>query len=116
MPIPIEDQHLWWFRQLHDVLLEFADAPDNVLRRLGQVNVPEDLAGTFRESLKSIRSTYPEEVAPELLGVARAVDEVLSAKSLRGAGFEYEFWTNPAFRDHPEWSRVRNICRAFLLK
>jgi hypothetical protein len=116
MPPPVEEQHWWWFRQVHDVLLDFAEDPDNILSRMGQINVAEDLACSLHESMKSIRSLYPDGIAPELMKAATKVDHVLAAKSLGGTAFEEDFWTNGAFGRHPDWVQIREICRDFLLK
>jgi hypothetical protein len=116
MPSHLSGQDLWWFRSVHDTLLDFAEDPDLVLGRSGPINVPEDLSNTFGEHLRLIRSKYTEASAPELLKVASAVNNILSAKSLGGLAFEEKFWTNAAFRAHPDWQQIRQLCRSLLLK
>jgi hypothetical protein len=112
----IEEKDFWWFRELYHVIVGFADLPEATVSRLREINVPEDYANHLHNFRQNILEKYPDAKDFEIMKVAADIDAILTEKSRDGKRFEERFWTNRAFKMHPEWEKIREISRAFMLR
>ncbi len=106
------------FCQLYGVVICFADDPLNALAKIGggQISVPEDQATELDHYLRAIGDHYPDSSGIAVVRVAREIDCILARRSLGGEAFDEAFWTNEGFQEHPDWQKIRELARAFLLR
>ena len=114
----IEECDFWWFRELYDTLAAFADDPSVTITRIGggQTSVPEDLAEDIDDFRDSVLAKYPEAATLGVMAVVTEIDAILDRRSRGGEAFEESFWTNEAFQRHPDWAKIREMSRSFLLR
>jgi len=106
------------FCQLYGVIICLADDPLNAIAKIGggQISVPEDQATELDHYLRAIRDHYPDSSGLAVVGIAREIDGIFARRSLGGEAFDEAFWTNEGFQEHPDWQKIRELARAFLLR
>lgn len=107
------DKNYWfWLRSLSATIFDFADAPENVLKRIGgNISIPEDLMNDLDHWFNVFRSN-------EILiraELSNLITDILTI-SKKYDGIEDEFWTNQGFCDHPDWAVIRNKCRKYIIE
>jgi hypothetical protein len=114
----IEESDLWWFGMLYDAVIAFADAPENTISRIGggRINVTDDFANQLWSYSELILKKYPTAADLAIMRLIAEFDEILTRRSRGRDGFEEKFWTNRAFQRHPDWYRIRERAREFLLR
>ena len=114
----LDPNWLGLFCQLYGVVICFADDPLNALAKIGggQISVPGDQAMELDHYLRAIGDRYPDSSGIAVVRVAREIDRILARRSLGGEAFDEAFWTNEGFQEHPDWLRIRELARAFLLR
>jgi len=114
----VEERDLWSFGELYAVLVAFADAPGQVIGRIGggRISIPEDQANHLDQYYNYLLAKYPAAADLELMKVVAEIDTLLGQKSRGGELFDESFWTNDGFQDHPDWIKIREKARAFLLR
>jgi hypothetical protein len=113
----VEEVDIWWFRELYAILAAFADDPSNTISRLGggTASVPEDQAEDLGHFRRCVLSKYPQAGGLRVMRVIAEIDAILDRKGRGGESFEEWFWTIEGFRHHPDWARIREMSRSFLL-
>ena len=114
----IQEQDLWWFRELYSVLAAFADEPANTIGRIGdgRICIPDDQAIHLNHFRRCVLAKYPDAADLQVMRVVAEIDEILARKSENGESFEEWFWTNEGFLRHPVWGEIRELSRAFLVR
>ena len=114
----VDECDYWCFGQLYSVLAAFADDPTNAISRIGgrRISIPEDQANELHNFRTTILAKYPDAADLEVMRVVSEIDEILSKHSLGGESFDEWFWTNKGFMEHPDWEKIRELSRAFLVR
>jgi hypothetical protein len=118
MSARIDERDMCLFRELYDVLVCFADDPQNSISRIGggRISVPDDQANHLDHFLRAILEKYPDATDLTVVRVAKEIDAVFGRRSLGGEAFDESFWTNAGFQRHEDWVRIRGLARAFLIR
>ena len=114
----VQECDLWWFGELYSVLAAFADEPANVIGRVGggRISIPEDQANHLDNFRRCILAKYPRAADLQVMRVVAEIEVILARRSLGGESFEEWFWTNGGFQRHPDWVKIRELARAFLVR
>jgi len=114
----IEEGDLWLFRELYSVLGALADEPANTISRIGggRISIPEDQANDLDHFRRCILEKYPDAADLQVMNVVAEIDVMLERRSLGGEAFQEWFWTNKGFQQHPDWAKIRELARAFLVR
>ena len=106
------NQNIWfWLRSLNATIFDFADVPENVLKRIGgKISIPEDLMNDLDHWFAVIQSNETP-IRHELTDL---ITKIL-AISEKYDGFGNEFWTNEGFSNHPDWVVIRNMSRKYIM-
>src|ERR1051326_6566560 len=107
----INENYWWWIKSLNEVIFDFADVPENVLKRVGEkISIPDDLMNDLDHWFKVTKENNIS-LQPELSAL---VTEIF-AISNKYDGHESEFWTNQDFCKHPNWVDIRNKSRNYVV-
>jgi len=106
----MNENYWFWIKSLSDVIFDFADAPENVIHRIGEkISVPEDLMNEldhWYETLNSNEITIKNSLSTLI--------QYILTTSNKYDGSADEFWTNQGFHNHPDWLMIRNKCREYI--
>lgn len=118
MAIEIAESDRHFFGFLYTVIADFADAPDLAISRIsgGRFFVADDLASTLSNYYRLVHNKYPAAADLELMQFAAKLDAIFASRSRGGNGFDEMFWTNEGFQNHPDWQRIREEARTFLMR
>ena len=106
----VSENYWWWIKSLNKIIFDFADVPENVLKRIGEeISIPEDLMNDLDHWFTVIKDNNIS-LRPELSGL---ITQILTI-SENYDGHQDEFWTNQGFCKHSDWIIIRNKSRDYV--
>lgn len=106
------NQNIWfWLRSLDATIFDFADVPENVLKRIGgNISIPEDLMNDLDHWFAVIQNNE----IPIRYELSTLITDIL-AISEKIDGIDDKFWTNEGFCNHPDWDLIRTMSRTYIM-
>jgi hypothetical protein len=104
------DNYWWWILSLSNVIFDFANVPEYVIKRIGaNISIPDDLMNELDQWYEVI-SDNNISLKDEL---AALIKDILAISEKYG-GSSSDFWTNDGFVNHPDWILIRKKSREWV--